>query len=350
MYAVIVAYSVLTWFGFHAWRQLARAYRARSSRLAAEEGVARGRQLRGLLLAIGRGIPPSAYYGLALHRHPPARWWSFVFDHELPHWHLVLQPRPPSEFSHRLLNDKGFFAAEMERRGLPAVPVAESVPAGDEPCWARLLGGGDWFFKPVSGARAEGCFALVADPETGEPRLERGDEGWERGEQAIRDAIRERIRERDYLIQPFLRSRAELLALVDGREEERVTTVRVVTGWCGGGAEVVAATLELNGSARRRWKMHAVGATTGELEMNGRRAFLPDWEELVGVVAAAHDACPDILTVGWDIVITEDGPQLLEANLNWGAQAHQVGGRPPLLEGPLLSLYSTLGETHGNRR
>ena len=56
---------------------------------------------------------------------------------------------------------------------------------------------------------------------------------------------------------------------------------------------------------------------------------LPEWSECVSLVRRAHDeAFPAFATLGWDVALTEEGPLLLEANLNWGMLGHQRLGGP----------------------
>lgn len=44
---------------------------------------------------------------------------------------------------------------------------------------------------------------------------------------------------------------------------------------------------------------------------------IPFWDEVVDFVRKAAMSYPDNRSVGWDIAITEDGPELIEGNHNW---------------------------------
>lgn len=48
---------------------------------------------------------------------------------------------------------------------------------------------------------------------------------------------------------------------------------------------------------------------------------LPYWEETVQLVCSAHKQFYDIRSIGWDVVLTPDGPVLLEGNDDW-----EIGG------------------------
>lgn len=49
-----------------------------------------------------------------------------------------------------------------------------------------------------------------------------------------------------------------------------------------------------------------------QIRMIGRK--IPYWEELKKLVAAAHKDLPQIKFIGWDVAITENGPELIEGN------------------------------------
>ena len=44
---------------------------------------------------------------------------------------------------------------------------------------------------------------------------------------------------------------------------------------------------------------------------------LPFWDEVEKLVLKAHAFIPSVISIGWDVAITEKGPVLLEGNDNW---------------------------------
>jgi hypothetical protein len=51
---------------------------------------------------------------------------------------------------------------------------------------------------------------------------------------------------------------------------------------------------------------------------------IPYWCDCVRLVCRAHDeAFSAFTTLGWDLVLTEAGPLLLETNVSWGMIGHQ---------------------------
>jgi hypothetical protein len=54
-------------------------------------------------------------------------------------------------------------------------------------------------------------------------------------------------------------------------------------------------------------------------------ATLPFWHEAVELAVRAHEtAFPRFISLGWDIVLSDAGPVLIEANQGWGAGVHQL--------------------------
>jgi len=66
---------------------------------------------------------------------------------------------------------------------------------------------------------------------------------------------------------------------------------------------------------------------------------IPRFQETLEVALAAQSAFPEVPSVGWDVAITDDGPLLLEANLNWGIDIVQIVGRGPLGDTKYPELY-----------
>ncbi len=340
LYALASIYSLLLWYGFFAWRALARAYRENAGRVA-EQGTGHLKQLGQLLVAVGRGLLPSLYYRLELYRVRPEGWWEFVPDTQLPHWHQVMQGARPSSLSVRLMTDKGYFADQLASAGLPAVPTLLDLPAGSvldlaDPLFTQTL-----FFKPRSAARAEGCFLLR--PRTGNLGLEVVVDGAVvAAGDAVAPWLNSVLAQRHYLVQPLLRNRQDLHALVAGAVgcvNERIVTLRLITCSIDGKVALMIGNLEVSGEDHQRLHMFPIDVRAGIAAVGVQQLKLPDWPAVVEAVCGAHRFCSDLLTVGWDLVISDRGVRLLEGNLNWGVQAHQVPPRQPLLAGPLYSIY-----------
>lgn len=63
---------------------------------------------------------------------------------------------------------------------------------------------------------------------------------------------------------------------------------------------------------------------------------LSQWPELVELALKAHRTAAGWMTIGWDVTVSENGPVLIEANLNWGVPFHE-----PLTETPFINLLQS---------
>ncbi len=66
---------------------------------------------------------------------------------------------------------------------------------------------------------------------------------------------------------------------------------------------------------------------------------LPCWEETVELSRQAHRYFPEFPFIGWDIIITESGPVLLEANLTWCVHLLQIPHNKALGETPFSEVF-----------
>ena len=68
-------------------------------------------------------------------------------------------------------------------------------------------------------------------------------------------------------------------------------------------------------------------------EIKGFR--IPYWQEVINLVKESSKVVPEVETIGWDIAITPNGPELVEGNDNWNKDSFQLSygkGRKYLLE------------------
>jgi len=65
----------------------------------------------------------------------------------------------------------------------------------------------------------------------------------------------------------------------------------------------------------------------GELSIGN---VIPFWKESKKLVLKTHRLLPEYFSLGWDVAIGEDGPFILEANINWGIENLQLFHDCPL--------------------
>ncbi|MBK8160257.1 MAG: hypothetical protein IPK59_16285 [Rhodospirillaceae bacterium] len=73
-------------------------------------------------------------------------------------------------------------------------------------------------------------------------------------------------------------------------------------------------------------------------EIKGR--ILPQWRETIDLVCRAHAAFPDRITVGWDVAITDQGPRIIEGNVQSGCDMIQRTHDLPAGIGRLAECYA----------
>lgn len=129
-----------------------------------------------------------------------------------------------------------------------------------------------------------------------------------------------------------------------------VNTVRVTTLLTADGVVVQGTSLRLgrDGSTTENWEQGGVAApvelTTGEISKGvfkpkhggSRTSVHPDtgvrfaglrmpmWEDVLAVCRRAAGLLPGVRSIGWDVLLTEQGPVLLEANSDWDLQGMQL--------------------------
>ena len=73
---------------------------------------------------------------------------------------------------------------------------------------------------------------------------------------------------------------------------------------------------------------------------------LPNWDAALKLAQKAHESVPNLVSVGWDIALTEEGPTLIEANLGWGTQVVQIPGGRPIANDHLITAIIETSKLH----
>lgn len=94
---------------------------------------------------------------------------------------------------------------------------------------------------------------------------------------------------------------------------------RHADNWSSGG---VLVGIDINNGTLEKWGFFKPGIGTKCLyHPNSKIVFegykLPEWDEMVNYVKKAHSLFYGIHSIGWDVVVTEDGIVLIEGNDNW---------------------------------
>lgn len=314
--------------------------------------ISHTRQIATMLVSTFRyNFPPSLYYRARLFRIPRSRWLSIYSHEEIMVLMVILEKRP----EHQDLWTKSGWGQFCENNQMPSVPVLAYVTNDKltiiEP--TALQGGQDLFLKPDDDWASHGTVMLEWKPQQ---------KGW----QAIgttegfvpRADINEFIVKASHgdhtIVQPRLRTHQNLADLVP----RALINFRVVT-LCSpnGEASIFSAALRIAlGEAHSSDVPGSafyipLDTTSGELgyaesprlqmglvanhpltkaPIKGRK--IDQWPEMKAQALAAHAKVPSVPIIGWDVVPTEQGVLILEANVVWSTNLTQLRGLAPLGE------------------
>ena len=171
-----------------------------------------------------------------------------------------------------------------------------------------------------------------------------------KGEDDARQRFKTFSEEKPVVCEEFIRQHRAL----DELNPFSVNTVRVVTVLNEGKVEVVASVLKTGGTAHKFVdNMHNDGiggqvdietgivTTFGRDYLNREYVFhpvtkaqfigfcVPNWDKVIALAKEAHQRMPQCLIFGWDIAITEDGAEIVEANNAPGPLLMQTMDRVP---------------------
>jgi hypothetical protein len=319
------------------------------------------------------GIEPWRFAAFMMWEAPRAARGSFIRSAELD----VFQAATTNAEDHAVMFDKAAFGEHARRHGLPSVPtlavvnrregadVGAVVRVDDSSSLTgvleRLTEGGDVFLKPAVGKQGIGAYSVSR-----RDRVRDADGRAVAPNEFVESvfAYRHPAGALGYVVQPFLVSHPEMIALTGLTE---LTTLRVITAVVGGEALVLRAFLKL--TARGRVTNNFQGGVSGNLladveltsgrlgdlvgilrpenrfviertgihPATGRRIGaqeLPAWKEALEIARRGALMHPRTATLGWDIALATEGWTILEVNANWGPggpQAASRGGMRPEL-------------------
>ena len=328
-------YYLVTWCVFWHWRSMYLAMNTYAADTR-DKGVPLHKQVFHIIRGgLGQGISAFEYYHFALHDRPLSTWWQYVFDFQLPYFHTTFQSPPISQLSQQFISNKAVFAERLEAvKGKPVTTIDCVNLNADWPINDWFVQSPHLFVKPLSGSRCIGCVSIVQGSQwtcyyLGD--VYEGKEGVHR--------LKSLLPQGQYLVQPFLRNHSLLQKL---QQTGSAMTVRIISSSHEGIYKVIMANLEISNELHRRFTLFAIDIENGQVKLDDdflNRAscdieavfVLPHWHNVVEAVQQAHGLCPDIHTVGWDVVIEENDVVVLEGNVNWALNSMQMTRSEPLL-------------------
>ena len=304
-----------------------------------------------IAVAIGHFITPRAYYFYGLYETANRKRVNmYVQDHEIG----ALLKSANGVADYKVFADKRRFIALCERFGLPAIGIIAEFEGGRVKRWGGAgqleLPQSDLFAKPALGRCANGVllYKFVS------PGVYMDSSGSLTSDDEIIETLSKYSEKDPYILQKRLSnhpqiarlspgalatSRVVTCCLPDGRCEDIVAIFKMATGVnfadnfsIGGIAISVDKSSGILGAARTR------NLQSGKLDCHpdtGARIAgfcIPHWHQVIQLCLEAHAVFSDYAFVGWDVAVTEDGPVLVEGNLDWGVESLQRAHYSPLGE------------------
>jgi hypothetical protein len=348
-------------------RRFARVYRGwaalrglgfalRLGRGPAREGTGRLAQWRSTRQLLGAGVRPGDYYRYSMHRVSPTLREFAVSDLEQVAVQRFLHPEPIRQ----PIDHKARLSTLAATAGLPVPrPIAEVTSESRPERIAEALPERDLFVKFANLGWGIGALAF---------RWHGGCWGDSDGQRLDRAGLARVLVERSaggpLVVQERLSNGGEVRDLTPGGLSTfRIVTLRptrdadpvllgailriparsgaIVDNFAGGG--LAAPVLDAVGTLGRACTKGSFVERFDGHPATGRRISgtrIAEYPAAVRLALSAHRLFPSVISVGWDIAITADGPTLIEGNVAWCPELMQQVTGVPLLA-------TAYGETYG---
>jgi len=340
----------LRWTVLDVRKVSAKALAAHGNQVLDSHGIDLQQQRREIRrLAYVHGIHPQTYYLLRLYLPGPRQdMWLYVYDAEVAAFHhlrtATLGDPESARAATALLSDKAASAVHLAEHGVTTTPTIALLPAGSSVDSLPPTDGATYLCKPQSGSGARGIFRYsTTDGSLVVAQLS----GRAVPEDRVSDLVNQRLAQRDYLVQPLLRTHPALEHLGAGHDE--AITVRLITevggpycafieiptqsedksGYCSLAIDLESGRIEATAGPSLFVSDHALDAVIEQ----ARGLEIPHWKELRDMASRAHASLDSIYGIAWDFVVTNGGPVLLEGNTGWGTLVPQYIYGPLLQEG-----------------
>lgn len=350
LWAFLQMWLAAKWRMFHARGSARRYVDFHGPRVEAREGISIARQHK-VISRLSRKfcIDPHDAYLFQLYRNPQDA-LAYVYACENASFHRVMN-KAAAQDEFDLLQDKYEFACQMGAQGLPVAKTVRLVRNGESFDRAAIENAPDRqvFCKSRSGFRSLGAFSawirddrLAGETIRGVPLA---------SEQDVAGAWRALCQDQEFLVQPLLKNHS-VFAPVSLASQP--VALRLVTRQNPHGGKVLNGFLKMpipastgksgektylmlnfpidveTGIFRRPERsLHTLNpsALAVEAEVFSRlesNTQLPFWSEVIQASLQAQQSFSSLWTLGWDWVLTPDGPRLLEGNINWNIEKPQV--------------------------
>jgi hypothetical protein len=325
---------IFFWYFFFGWKFLLQAFKFRKTFKNSLElgGVKQFFDL--LYLTFVFGAPPHNYYLLSLFKYKKSQWFNFIYEHESPSWQEMLSSNA-AQFEKEYLASKKTFSTKNELNQLPSIPTLHSVRKQGEINWDKIFTEKQIFIKPDDQSQSRGCFILEFEEKS--YKLKASDSNWESSDlKVIKAKLSAQFALHNYLIQPLLQNDSKLNYDL---QCSRLITLRILSTR----NKIISCFISIPTEVMGYSKIVRIDIINGKLSdkfiYNDVRYIsdihlkwisdnigyeLPFWKDIKSICLKAHEICPNIYMVGWDIAITNQGPILIEGNNAFSIFRHQM--------------------------
>lgn len=331
--------------------EMSRAVREYGPTVAEHAGVSIPVQItRQLRLYAKHEVPPDSYYFLRMYQENAQKRARFFLSDAYTSTLLYFLSASAPDGTSEPLYDKQAFWAHCRQHGLPSVPILAVFEKGhvqhslNGPLH-RSLPPQDLFSKPVTASIGRGAQKWIYDGAENYMNMS----GRIFTPDAVVDALKRQSREEAVILQPCVTDHPQLEEATghEGPSTLRIITIRKVDA----SPEYFAALLTTprTRAAAPTFKgqtaLAARVADSGQLGrlLAKRKPYFPDgqtthpatgkrmaglelphWDEAKSLALQAHASLQSAACVGWDLMITQEGPLLLEGNNDCSAALLQI--------------------------
>jgi hypothetical protein len=331
-------YSYLRWVSITAW---VLSYRATLKNHSKTEQSKPALFFSLLKLTLGHGIAPRYYFKYMLDQPQNKKQaFTYFYNAELPYFHdYTNQNFPHYKQATQLMGDKHAFALALDKIGLPSVQSTMYKTQDLRMNPSMLYAKKTRFCKPNHASRSCDAFLIMYDAQTALYHIKPITQPDIHDKQAMSTYLNQVFSRHDtLLIQDFIEDHPDLKAL---SQQEPTTTVRIITEKSDDKPstlpQLLYLQLELPQEKQEQQFYTILPLTLDSLDVDPvfqsknkntpkkpypiiSNALKNELKHAISICLQAHQTLLPIRSASFDVIISNTGPVILEANYNWSIE------------------------------
>lgn len=330
--------GLVRWIFFNAWVQIFRSCQNKSPEQLHEYNLTRfSLFLKLLKLALIHMIPPHYFFKNKLYLKKNSA-LDFFYKQELPSFHYYCnQSNSETNTSLRLIENKYYFSRVLQQIGIPSA-LGELYCVSDLQINSTLLFRKKTLFcKPNSSAQSKDAFRLEYEP-ISDSYVVYTALGQQFSGNEINIYLAEVFkRNKDLLIQDFIADHQELRRFSAGKN---ASTLRIITHKTSMSTQVLYLQLEVDekldvnsfGISQQFYTILPLNVDSLEIDVHFKKNYSKIIDHNISIelkemikkalfnCTLVHQQLINLKTVAFDVIISQQGPVILEANFNWNIE------------------------------